>query len=114
MATVARARSVYLLRRQQARHLSLHVDASFDELTADIKESWAACFWTIQACLEGARKRRGNADLVKSLESLAQRLYAITNLQNTELTGPETTGVIGAMNERYAKRLGIDAVAIEK
>jgi hypothetical protein len=56
----------------------------------------------------------GNANLIKSLESLAQRLYAITNLQNIELTGLEITGVIGTMNERYAERLGIDPVTIEK
>jgi hypothetical protein len=92
----------------------LHVDASFDDLTADIKESWAGCLWAIQASLDSARKHSGNANLVTSLQSLAQRIYAITNLQNTELAGLEITGVIRAMNERYGKRLGLDPSAIEK
>ncbi|MGZ3308111.1 MAG: hypothetical protein ACXU8R_06265 [Xanthobacteraceae bacterium] len=48
------------------------------------------------------------------MESLAQRLYAVTQLQEVELTGPGIMGVIGAMNERYAKRLGFDPGTIEK
>ena len=48
------------------------------------------------------------------MESLAQRLYAITQLQEVELKSPGIVGVIGAMNERYAKRLGFDPSAIEK
>jgi hypothetical protein len=48
------------------------------------------------------------------MESLTQRLYAITKLREVELTGPGITGVIAAMNERYAKRLGFDPEAIEK
>jgi hypothetical protein len=92
------------------RHL--HLDASFDELTADIKESWATCFWTIQVCLDATRRQRSNANLTRSLESLAQRLYAITQLQDIELTSMEITGVINAMNERYAMRLGFESGAI--
>jgi hypothetical protein len=92
----------------------LHLDASFAELTTDIKESWATCFWTIQVCLDAARRNRGNANLIKSLEVLAQRLYAITQLQDAELTGIEITGVIKAMNERYAQRLGLNPGTIER
>jgi len=92
---------------------ALRLDSSFDELTADIKESWAACFWAIQACLQAARKHRSNASLIKSMETLSTRLYAVTGLKQVELTGPDITAVIAAMNERYARRLGVDAAAIE-
>ncbi|MBR1214603.1 hypothetical protein [Bradyrhizobium sp. JYMT SZCCT0180] len=91
----------------------LHLDASFDELTADIKESWATCFWTIQVCLDAVRKHRENTTFVKSLQSLARRLYAVTQLQEIELAGPEIMGVINAMSQRYAKRLGFDPERIE-
>jgi hypothetical protein len=40
-------------------------------------------------------------------------LYAVTQLQEAELTSPGIMGVIGAMNERYAKRLGFDPSTIE-
>jgi hypothetical protein len=40
-------------------------------------------------------------------------LYAVTQLQEAELTSPGIMGVIGAMNERYAKRLGFDPRTIE-
>lgn len=92
---------------------ALRLDASFAELTADIKESWATSFWTIQICLDAARKNRSSANLIKSLEGLAQRLYGITQLQNAELTGTEITDVIKAMNDRYAQRLGFDPSTIE-
>jgi hypothetical protein len=92
----------------------LRLDASFDDLTADIVEGWATCFWAIQACLDGARKHKDNVGLVKPLETLAQRLYAVTRLQEVEMTGPGVMGVIKAMNERYAARLGIDAGAVER
>jgi hypothetical protein len=48
------------------------------------------------------------------LEPLAQRVYALTKLQNVELTGSGIIGVINAMNDRYAKRLRIDPSMIEK
>jgi hypothetical protein len=93
---------------------ALRLDASFAELTADIKESWATSFWAIQICLDATRRNRGNANLMKSLEGLAQRLYAITQLQDAELTGIEITNVIKAMNDRYAQRLGFDPDTIER
>lgn len=92
----------------------LHLETSFNDLTADIKEAWASCFWTIQVCLEAARRNRESPALMKSIESLARRLYAITQLQDAELSGRGITGVIGAMSARYAKRLGFDPAAIEK
>jgi hypothetical protein len=92
----------------------LHLDATFDALTSDIKESWATCFWTIQVCVDAAKRHRENSTFIKSLYSLAERLYAITQLHDIELTGPEITSVITAMNERYANRLGFDPGAIEK
>ena len=92
----------------------LRLEASFNELTADVQESWASCFWTMQVALDAVRKHRENAALLKSMESLAQRLYAITQLQEVELTSPGIIGVLGAMNERYAKRLGFDPSTIEK
>jgi len=56
---------------------------------------------------------RDNAGLVKPLETLAQRLYAVTRLQEMELAGPAVMAVIDAMNDRYAARLGIDASAVK-
>lgn len=93
---------------------ALRLDASFVELTADIKESWATSFWAIQICLDVTRRNRGSANLIKSLEGLAQRLYAITQLQDAELTGIGITDVIKAMNDRYAQRLGFDPDTIER
>ena len=92
----------------------LRLEASFNELTADVQESWASCFWTMQVALDAVRRHRENAALIKSMESLAQRLYAVTQLQEVELTSPGIMGVIGAMNERYTKRLGFDPSTIEK
>jgi hypothetical protein len=90
----------------------LRIDSSFDELTADIIEGWATCFWAVQACLDCARRHRDNAGLVRPLEALAQTLYTVTRLQEVELTGPAVMSVIEAMNEAYAARLGIDAEAV--
>ena len=92
----------------------LRLDASFDRLTLDIKESWATCFWTIQVCLDATIRNRANAPLAKSLESLAQRVYVVTLLQKSDLANPEIIGVISAMNERYAKRLGFEPGNIDK
>lgn len=69
--------------------------------------------WTIQVCLDAVRKHHENNNFVKSLESLAQRLYAVTQLQEIELAGPEIMGVINAMSARYAKRLRFDPERIE-
>src|SRR5207248_3040931 len=89
----------------------LRLEVSFNELTADVQASCASCFWTIQVALDAVRRHRENAALIRSMESLAQRLYAITELQEVELKSPGIMGVIGAMNERYAKRLGFDPSA---
>jgi len=93
---------------------ALHLDSSFDELTVDIRESWAACLWAIQACVHAARQHRSNAGLIKTMETFSARLYAVTGLKEVELTGADITAVIAAMNERYARRLGIDPATIEK
>lgn len=91
----------------------LRLEASFNELTEDVQESWASCFWATQVAFDAVCRCRENAALIKSMESLTQRLYAITKLREVELTGPGIMGVIAAMNERYAKRLGFDPEAIK-
>lgn len=92
----------------------LRIDASFDELTADIKECWASCYWAIQVGLDAARKHGESAQFVKLMEALSQRLYAVTRLHESELGGPEITAIIDRMNERYSERLGFDPAAIDK
>lgn len=91
----------------------LQIDSSFDELTADIKEAWATSYWAVQACLAAAGAHTDQARLAPSLEMLALRIYATTQLHVSELTGPEVLLQIRAMSERYAKRLGVDAARIE-
>jgi hypothetical protein len=91
----------------------LRLEASFNELTEDVQEGWASCFWAMQVALDAVRKHRENTSLIKSMESLTQRLYATTKLRDFELSGPCIVGVIAAMSERYAKRLGFDPEAIE-
>jgi hypothetical protein len=51
-----------------------------------------------------ARMHPQKRGMVKSLQSLAQRLYSVTQLQQSELAGPETMAIISLLSERFARR----------
>lgn len=92
------------------RHLKL--DALHEQLTDDVLESWATCFWCLHACLGAPCSKDEHATLARYILALAEKLYRLTGLKKDELLAPEIKLVMERLNERFSGRLGLDAAAL--
>ena len=63
------------------RHIQ--IDSVHDQLSDDILESWATCFWAIQACLNAPVTPETHAKLSRIFLSLAENIYSLTGLSST-------------------------------
>ena len=94
------------------RHVE--IDALHDQLADDILESWATCFWCVQACLAARCSKGERATLAKFIVPLAEKVYRLTGLTRDELLADNITTVMGRMSERFAARLSIDGTGLKK
>lgn len=92
------------------RHVQ--IDASHQEISDDILESWATCFWSLQAALAAPCSTAEQARLTRYIGPLARRAYHLTGLTPVELMAKRVLAVMDRMNERFVGRLGIDPQAI--
>jgi hypothetical protein len=86
-----------------------------DQISDDILECWATCFWATQAavCAAGAHKdlRRG---VLAMLTIMARQTYLLTDLGADQLESDPVTSVLEGLNERFGSRLGLDPMQIRK
>src|SRR6185312_11421026 len=61
------------------RHVKL--DALHDQLTDDILECWATCFWCLHACVGARCTKEEQAALARYILALADKLYRLTGLK---------------------------------
>ncbi|MFZ1991930.1 MAG: hypothetical protein WAW96_19415, partial [Alphaproteobacteria bacterium] len=94
------------------QHVKL--DALHEQLTDDILECWATCFWCLHACLGAPCSKDEHAVLARYILALAERLYRLTGLKKDELLAPDIELVMQHMSERFNGRLGLDSAALSK
>lgn len=85
------------------------LDALHDQLTDDILECWATCFWCLHACLGAPCSKDERATLAKYILVLAERIYRLTGMNEIELRGADVELLMGRLSERFSVRLGLDA-----
>lgn len=87
--------------------LSLHIDASHEQIPNDILEGWATCFWAANACLVTAYANPTLNKTSSRIESLRNKIYLMTALTPDELKSQSIIKVIEGLNNRFCDRLGI-------
>ncbi|MFZ2156727.1 MAG: hypothetical protein WAV72_11475 [Bradyrhizobium sp.] len=94
------------------RHVKF--DALHEQLTDDVLECWATCFWCLHACLGAPCSKEEHAALARHILALAERLYRLTGLKMVELLGSDIEFLMDRMSERFNGRLGLDHAALSK
>jgi hypothetical protein len=85
------------------------IEGTHDQMSDDIVECWATCFWAVQACL--------NASVVPAVDAtrrLCDRVYQLTALTGPELMDQSVVHLIGRLNDRFCVRLGLSASALDR
>ena len=93
------------------RHI--RIDAIHDQLSDDILESWATCFWAVQASLNAPVARQTHAEFSKLFLPIAERVYRLTGLTSEEMLADNTSLFMGRLSERFAPRLGLDGAVLQ-
>jgi hypothetical protein len=93
------------------RHI--RIDAAHDQISDDILESWATCFWAIQACLNAPVTPQARAKFAPVFMPVAEKVYRLTGLRTEEMLAENITAVMNRMSERFASRLGLGANALK-
>jgi hypothetical protein len=94
------------------RHVKL--DALHDQLTDDILECWATCFWCLHACVGARCTEEEQAALARYILALADKLYRLTGLKKNELLASGVALVMERLSKRFGVRLGLDTAALSK
>lgn len=92
----------------------LHLSNEHDQIPDDIIESWATCYWCLQACLAAPLSAPEHKRIVQYLKPLAERVYRLTLPTKDELLGQDVMTVMAAMSESYSERLGVDAASLAR
>lgn len=87
------------------RHI--RIDAAHDQISDDILETWATCFWAVQACLNAPVSPQARAKFAPIFMPVAEKVYRLTGLRTEEMREDNITAVISRMSERFAARLGL-------
>jgi hypothetical protein len=93
------------------RHI--RIDAIHDQLSDDILEGWATCFWAVQACLNARVAAQTHAKFSKLFLPVAERVYRLTGLTSEEMLADNISSFMGRLSERLALRLGLDRLALK-
>jgi hypothetical protein len=92
------------------RHVQ--IDAVHDQLSSDMLECWATCFWAVQACLNAPVTHGERESFTKFFLPAAERVYRLTGLTPGELLADDIRLVMDKVTERFGKRLGLDGTAV--
>jgi hypothetical protein len=88
------------------RHVQ--IEAVHDQLSADMLECWATCFWAVQACLNAPVTQGERETFTRFFLPAAERAYRLTGLTSGELLAEDIRLVMEKVTERFGKRLGLD------
>jgi len=88
------------------------ISAMHDQITDDILESWATCFWAVQACLNAPVESRNRGRLFGLIRPVAERVYRLTGLTCDEASADIVHLVMDRLNQRFTSRLGLDREAV--
>lgn len=94
------------------RHVKL--DALHEQLTDDIVECWATCFWCLHACMGAPCTKEEHATLARYILALAEKVYRLTGLKKAELLAPDVELVMDQLSKRFGARLGLDSAALSR
>ena len=90
----------------------LWVDASHDQLSDDLMETWGTCFWAVQTILAAPMSKNDKATFQKSLNNLDQLVYVFSQLSADEMVCSQIERVIESLAKRYEERLGVQAQTV--
>jgi len=92
------------------RHL--WVDATHDQLSDDLMETWGTCFWAVQTILAAPMSKNDKATFKKSLNNLDQLVYVFSRLSAEEMVCTQIERVIESLAKRYEERLGVQTQTV--
>jgi hypothetical protein len=90
----------------------LAVDHLQYQMPDDILESWATCFWAVQAVVNAAKGKAAQKKFLPFFTPIAQRVYLRTGLTYAELCSDRVVHVMGRMSDRFCSRLGLNAESV--
>jgi len=83
-----------------------------DQVPDDVIECWVTCYWCIQAAIAAPVAKAEKDKLVNRLTPVAEKICWLTLPTREELTGPNTSTMMDALSKKYAKKMGVDPVAV--
>jgi hypothetical protein len=92
---------------------TLRIDDYYETIPDDILACWATCMWSIHAVIVTCERHRENETLLNYVRKLRERIYRLTGLRQEDCSDPRIMRIFGAMNTRFASRLGLEAGQIE-
>jgi hypothetical protein len=91
---------------------TLQIDAEFERIPEDILECWGTCLWAANAACDAAG-RYGEPQRFRDIAAkLRDNVYTLTGLRRGEFNSPAIAGVMEAMSNRFATRLGVSPTDI--
>ncbi|MDX2141841.1 MAG: hypothetical protein SFV19_00675 [Rhodospirillaceae bacterium] len=85
----------------------LYLQQEHDQISDDILECWASCYWFFQACLTAPVEKLSHDRIRRYLRPLAMLSYRITLPSRAELLGDDILSIMDAMSRRYGAQLGL-------
>jgi hypothetical protein len=93
----------------------LQVDQMHDQLPDDILEGWSTAMWAIQACVCAASEHKAmRRTVLGTLGTLAAQIYVRIGMASSELRDRSTGTVFAKLNDRFAARLMLSPIEIDR
>lgn len=87
--------------------VKLEADES-GQVPVDLLECFATCMWAVGALALARDERSVSSEVARHAHKRAAEIYGMTILESELLKGEAINKVMLALNDRYAKRLGVD------
>jgi hypothetical protein len=91
----------------------VRIEVTHDQIADDILESWATCFWCVQAAFIAPRSVPERKMLAKHIGPLMDKIYRCTGLVEIEFMSKCVLTVMERMSDRFCERLGLDSQALK-
>lgn len=92
----------------------LEIKRIHDEVPVDMVESWAICFWAINASKAALLDNKLEQSLLARLLVLSGRIYTATGLTRQQLEGDIVSKTYDYLSKRFAERLGLQEADLEE
>jgi hypothetical protein len=92
----------------------LEIKRVHDELPIDMVESWAICFWALNASKAALLDNKSERSLLARLLELSDRVYSATGLMRYQLEGDVVRKTYEALSCRFAERLSLQKVDLQE